>query len=363
MEIYAKFKSGDQRKLIEEVLRKSNSSIDELATLAHVVPRSVRDWRREKFSIPLSVVTRFSEKFNIDLPEDIDTLTERWKEAKAQVSHVGGYARYNKCGAPGTQEGRQKGGHASQLKRQLHPELYSNCNLAKSFPIPHKSDELAEFVGILLGDGSLTNAHVTITLNGEADSQYIPFVTNLGNQLFGSKPKSFKHKHDKAITLYYNGVNLVHYLKAIGLRVGNKVKQQVGVPTWIKSSKVYSAACVRGLMDTDGGVFLHRYKVNNKLYCYKKISFSNRSIPLLTFMANTLQSLAFTPKMITNIPNKKVWLYNTNEVQKYLEIIGTHNPRLLKYSEDIPIGSGDGLLNHNAQALGGFDPRILRQVI
>lgn len=89
---------------------------------------------------------------------------------------------------------------------------------------------------------------------------------------------------------------------------------------------------MRGLMDTDGGVFLHRYKVNGKGYAYKKISFSNRSVPLLFFVANTLHELGFTPKIIDKIENKKVWLYNEQEVKRYLQIVGTHNARLLKYN-------------------------------
>ena len=85
-------------------------------------------------------------------------------------------------------------------------------------------------------------------------------------------------------------------------------------------------------MDTDGGVFLHRYKVGGQEYKYRKISFSNRSVPLLLFVSNTLTELGFTPKIIDKVENKKVWLYNTNEVKKYLEVVGTHNPRLLKWN-------------------------------
>jgi intein/homing endonuclease len=131
--------------------------------------------------------------------------------------------------------------------------------------------------------------------------------------------------------IYLNGINLVNYLVKIGLRVGNKVKQQVDVPDWIKKSKEFRIACVRGLMDTDGGVFLHKYKVNGKVYAYKKICFTNRSVPLLIFVNDVLKEIGLTPKMITKVENKKVWLYNKQEVEQYLNLVGSHNSRLLKY--------------------------------
>ena len=186
-------------------------------------------------------------------------------------------------------------------------------------------------MGILLGDGGITPGQVFITLNGEADHDYVNFVIDLENRLFKEKPKIIKKNNDKAVAIYLNGIQLINYLVSIGLKIGNKVKQQVGVPNWIMSSKIYKVACLRGLMDTDGGVFLHRYKVNGKGYVYKKICFSNRSMPLLYFVEKTLKNLGFTPKIITKVENKKVWLYNESEVEKYLSLVKTHNSRLLKY--------------------------------
>ena len=34
------------------------------------------------------------------------------------------------------------------------------------------------------------------------------------------------------------------------------------------------------------------------------------------------------------VENKKVWLYNKDEVEQYLKLVGTHNPRLLKYQSN-----------------------------
>jgi hypothetical protein len=113
--------------------------------------------------------------------------------------------------------------------------------------------------------------------------------------------------------------------------MSNKAKQQVDAPDWIKNNKEYSIACLRGLMDTDGGVFLHKYKVHGKQYSYKKISFTNKSTPLILFVFEILRVLGFTPKLRDTLEIKRVWLYNEHEVNRYLEVVGTSNYRLQKY--------------------------------
>ncbi|MCX6704929.1 MAG: LAGLIDADG family homing endonuclease, partial [Candidatus Woesebacteria bacterium] len=105
----------------------------------------------------------------------------------------------------------------------------------------------------------------------------------------------------------------------------------VGVPDWIQQKNEYRIACLRGLMDTDGGVFIHKYKVNNKYYSYRKICFTNRSVPLLRFVYDTLKELGLTAKIVDKVENKKVWLYNTHEVASYLAIVKSSNWRLNRY--------------------------------
>ncbi|HUV47069.1 MAG TPA: LAGLIDADG family homing endonuclease [Candidatus Bathyarchaeia archaeon] len=328
MELHVKFKPNHQRSFLFEVAHRSNLSVNKLAKLAEISAKNYRDWKREKISMRLKAAKILSQKFCVKLPEKTEIMVSRWRKARQEAAQIGGLACFRKYGCPATFSGRSKGGKKALYilrKKGIIPE-------AKKFNLPAKlSVKLAEFIGILLGDGSLTPAQVQVTLNANADKNYIPFVITLGNQLFGEIPRVIKRKNINAVVIYYSGINLVKYLTKIGLKIGNKVKQQVDIPTWIKSSTNYQIACLRGLMDTDGGVFLHKYKVNRKIYLYKKICFSNRSLPLLYFVNKTLKRLGFTPKLIDKVENKKVWLYNKKEVEKYLKVVGTHNPRLLKY--------------------------------
>ncbi len=327
MELRLKFIAGQQEKFIQEIREKSHLSIKELAQIAGVHERSFRDWNREKLTMTLKAARLFCVKFGHVLPEKQEALVGRWKKGKEEASRIGGIARFKKHGSPGTEEGRRKGGMksiANLRKNGIIPRI-------KIYKTPNINKDLAEYVGIMLGDGGITSSQCTITLNSIADSDYAKFVCDLAYKLFGEEPKIYKKKDCNAITLYYNGSALVRYFCSIGLKVGNKVKQQVGVPDWVKNSSSYRIACLRGLMDTDGGVFIHKYTVNGKKYRYKKICFSNRSMPLLFFVKETLSQLGFNPKIIDRVENKKVWLYNENEVSRYLNTVGSHNLRLLKF--------------------------------
>lgn len=329
MENRIKFLPKQQRRFIEQVYIISRLSTKELAKIAGVHPRSFIDWRNERLTMTLRAAELFCKKFNHVLPEEKETLINRWKKAKRDAGWMGGMAHFNIYGSPGTKEGRRKGGiiaMAIMRKKGIIP-------LTKTYKLPHGySEDLAEFMGIMLGDGGMTRLQCNITLNSQADKDYISFVSDLAYRLFSEKPKMFKKKDCNAIALYYHGVLLINYLCALGLKVGNKVRQQVDAPNWIKKSSLYRTACLRGLMDTDGGVFIHRYTVNGKKYQYKKICFSNRSMPLLIFVMETLTALGFNPKLIDKVENKKVWLYNESEVDRYLSIVGSNNLRLLKFA-------------------------------
>ena len=124
-----------------------------------------------------------------------------------------------------------------------------------------------------------------------------------------------------------SGVEIVKYLLKMGLRIGDKVRQQVDVPEWIKQSTEFSRWCVRGLMDMDGGIFTNSYVVNGKSYVYPKTNFTNASQPLLNFVYKVLQDNGFHPN---NRQPRKVWLYSQVESRRYLEVIGSSNERLLK---------------------------------
>lgn len=331
-----RFLPGEQKAFIEQVYKNTCLTTKELAELAKVHPRSFIDWRREKVTMTLRAAELFSSKFNIPLPENKDLLLNRWKNVKHEFNKKGGINRFNKYGNFFTPEGRSKGGRISWLRRKSDPSILKKY--ANLITRPEESIELAELVGILLGDGGLSRFQCVIYLNSDTDVEYAQYTARLITELFQITPTVRKQSRAKVILISVSSVDMIEYLLQIGLLLGNKVHLQVKVPDWIWSKPEYVRWCIRGLMDTDGCFAISRYKVNGKQYAYPKIIFSNRSQPILNFVSQGLKQLGFTPVVISN---KQVWLCKQNEVRKYLEQIGTSNykPTIKKILE----GDSDGL--------------------
>ncbi len=320
------FEKGKQNKFLLDVFEKLDVGIKELASKVQISERSFRDWINEKTLGEKSALERLCKVSGLVLPKILEVREENWSGRINGRS--GAIARMKIYGPPGNKFGRSKGGVVSQQKRKENPEYYRvlGCPIPRSFHFPEKSDQLAEFFGTVLGDGGIRKYQMTITLNSEVDKQYIRYVIKKTAKLFGYIPYAFKIKNCKAVCILYTGISLIQFLVDNGLKVGDKKKLQVDVPSWIKENLSYSTSCVRGLVDTDGGAFFHKYKVNGKDYQYLKINFTNVSKPLLKFVYETLKTLGFTPKYQSY---NRVWLYGKDEVLKYFKVVGSSNYRLL----------------------------------
>lgn len=68
--------------------------------------------------------------------------------------------------------------------------------MAREIFCPQKNEELAEFVGIMLGDGGITKRQVIVTLNPKTDKAYSIFVKKLMERLFKIKPSMFYEKEE-----------------------------------------------------------------------------------------------------------------------------------------------------------------------
>jgi hypothetical protein len=320
-----KLRKGLQSELILSIKDDLNFSWSQLSKKLKVHPRSLSDWYREKYTLPESVFKRIIKiTGNKEIAHAAKVLPEYWILGK--VAREGGLARLKKHGSPGTLRGRKKGGANSQIQRRLHPERYKNCSLRKEISRPGNCAELAELFGAILGDGGINNDHqVVITLNRHNDRRYAEFICKLAGKLFSMAPKIYERKglgKENIIDVVIGGINIVEFLLSKGLLKGGKVKHQIDVPHWIKENEEFSTYCLRGLIDTDGGVFYHRHTIGQGSFLNIGLQFSNHSKPLLKFAEKTLFTLGYTPKIASHYVN----LYKKDEILRYAEEIRFHNP-------------------------------------
>ena len=210
---------------------------------------------------------------------------------------------------------------------------YPKKSHRKNIIFPSDSIELAEFLGIEFGDGGIGNLwQVVISLNSISDSKYAEYITTLGFRLFGIKPKLRKRPNQNTLVVVYSSTHLVDFIVSKGAVRGNKIAQQIDVPQWINQDLEYEKAFVRGLMDTDGCLYIHRHTIKNVLYKNLGLCFASFSNKLIISVANILIKNGIKP-YITN-KGRCIYLYSYKSVVKYLSIFGSSNPRILdKFKE------------------------------
>ncbi len=193
--------------------------------------------------------------------------------------------------------------------------------------IPNPSVPLAEFFGIMLGDGGINNPwQATITLNATKDFAYSLYIQKLVKRLFAITPTTFKYKTRNALRILINGVTLVDYLVSKGLPRGNKLKKGPRIPQWILDERKYGRACVRGLVDTDGCIFVHKHMVAGKLYKNIGLTFSSRSPELIFQVAAIFEQFGIMPHITTR--GTDIYLYREDSVDRYLKVFGSSNERI-----------------------------------
>lgn len=318
------FPCGRQRVFIEHVQIKTGKSLEELAKIINISSRTLRDWKKENFSLSLYALNRFRALADLPLPRNIQIMKPFWYVAKA--AKIGGEAIIKKYGRiGGNPEIRKKKWYEWWEKEGKNK--FSPITQPLPFVKPKKSKALSEFIGIMIGDGGMSNRQINITLNRINDKNYCSYIRKLIKKLFGVKPSLYIPKRSSVYRIVVSRVNLVKFLHQYGLPIGNKIKNEIDVPAWILKNNAYMIECLRGLVDTDGSVIIHKYNSNNNIYVYKKIGFTSRSTPLLNSVSAMLSKINIKHRINGECD---IRIENKSDVKRYFTIVGSHNQKHLE---------------------------------
>jgi len=315
----AVFPKGAQKNFLIAAQKSSGMAWQSMAKELHVSERTLADWKKEKYSLPLEALGQISRLSGVKKPINIDIKEPYWYVKKA--GEVGGKRVFEKYGFIGGNPDKRKRAWRDWWEKE--GKLNLNVNLRpKETKIPEKSRDLAEFTGIMIGDGGMSDRQITISSNYITDNHYIRFVKKLIKKLFGLEASVYRIKDSKCAIIVVSRVNLVKFCKSIGIKSGNKLKQNLDIPAWIKSNKKFRVPCIRGLMDTDGCVYLERHETNKKKYCYPRLSFVSYSKNLRKSTYKILSDMGFNPKIRNN---RSVQIEDRQEIIKYFKTIKTNN--------------------------------------
>lgn len=195
-----------------------------------------------------------------------------------------------------------------------------NKNGLRVINLPSFDEQLAELVGICLGDGCVSKYQVWVTLNSNADKNYIPYVISLMRNLFPQVHISIISKMDNATDIKMNSVIISSFFKEMGVISNNKK-----IPLWIFKNDKFIRACVKGLIDTEGSVSFKVYQSKKGIRYYRQLNFRNTNITFIKFVRDALLKIGLKPTMSLKT---SLYISNDADINTYRQIIGFGNPKL-----------------------------------
>lgn len=183
--------------------------------------------------------------------------------------------------------------------------------LIATYPPLEKNGDLAELVGIILGDGYIgefPRSEVLRIVGDVAKPGFVKLCERLVWAVFNKKPVVKKRSNS-------NGVNITIYQKMIsnrlGIPTGAKGQVEFTVPPWILKKREYVIRYLKGLYEAEGTFCVHA-----KTYTHKFI-FTNKNKSLLKIVFKLLVLLGFHPHKSMY----KVQLSRKRDVYEAMELL------------------------------------------
>lgn len=244
------------------------------------------------------------------------------------IASLGGQVRIKKYGNPGTKEGRILGGLRSI---ETHNQSNTGFKIAKDFLKPERSEELAEFMGIIIGDGHLSHYQLSITTNSETDIKHAYFIKIFIKKLFNLDANLRHRKNKKAVDISVSSVRLTSWLCNMGMPIGNKLTDDLSIPVWVGKNRRWERSFIRGLFDTDGSIYLDRHLIKGKTYENLGWTITSLSARLRKDILEILTDLGYRPTLRDS--QRSIFLRRALDIERYFVEIGSHNHKHLERYE------------------------------
>src|SRR3989344_2396406 len=209
------------------------------------------------------------------------------------------------------------------IKKTIREGTHYGIRNFKKIRKPLLDERLSEFIGVFLGDGTMTKYFIKISGDCRYDLPYFLYLKNLIYDLFNLDSDIRKDKREDINTLYLTvySKGLSSFLEnKFGIKPGNKLRNNTLIPDKILNNKKFSLACLRGLVDTDGSVsrrgrrgeqFTVVFTSHNKNMVKQVKSISDKN-NLFTFLSQD---------------GRHIGTNSYNNILRYFKIVGSSNLR------------------------------------
>lgn len=190
---------------------------------------------------------------------------------------------------------------------------------------------LAEFIGILLGDGSICIKNINskchnrlkITLDSNSDKEYINYVGNLIEGLFKIKPHIKKRKNENAVDVFIFNKEIITFLvNEVGLQLSPKWDRAIVPTAFLKDN--LDLLVIRGYFDTDGALVA----TNNNGTIYPRLEMKVCPSPMQSQFIAILNKYEF--KFGTYQIGKgkvRIQLNGKGQLESWIKLVGFSNQK------------------------------------
>ncbi|MBI2672707.1 hypothetical protein HYX19_00445 [Candidatus Woesearchaeota archaeon] len=190
---------------------------------------------------------------------------------------------------------------------------------------------LAEFIGILLGDGSICIKNVNskchnrlkITLDSNSDKEYINYVSNLIEFLFNVKPHIKKRNNENAVDIFVFNKELISFLvNEVGLQLSPKWNKAIVPNTFMRDN--LDLLVIRGYFDTDGALVT----TNNNGTIYPRLEMKVCPSPMQSQFIRILQKYNFKFGAYQIGKGKvRIQLNGKRQLESWINLVGFSNQK------------------------------------
>lgn len=189
--------------------------------------------------------------------------------------------------------------------------------------------KLAEFVGIMLGDGSLNERGIQITMHSIDEVEYAKYVVKIIKDLFNLDAKVVKRKNVNAVDIRIYSKEIASFLLKLGLIRAPKWKRAI-IPSNFINEKL-GKYVLRGYCDTDGCITSYkRTDRRNQKRC-PRLEMKFSPSPMQDQFIDLLEVFNFKfckyPIYKENRGRSLVRINGIPEIKKWMKVIGTSNPK------------------------------------
>lgn len=214
------------------------------------------------------------------------------------------------------------------MKFDLSHIEFSHYDIKRGIKLPEKpSEELAEFIGIVLGDGHLHKKENCITITGSLFDIYYynETVIPLIKSLFNIAP-SLKRRNDRnSYYLFFNSQAIMCFLhKTLDMCRGNKINAKI--PNFIYANRNFVKCFLRGLFDTDG--CLKFSKQSKLLNYYPRIELGFKESKFVWKVLELIKILDFNYSIYFHKKANVVrfQISGKDNLEKWMNLLNSNNP-------------------------------------